>query len=101
PGTPVGNGSQLTAREGDSLRFLCSVASSPPATLGWVTGGPSRRGRPPVGGESAASGATQRDRPKDQGAVTACPCRSKEEARLRGPFQLCRRVQPPAGDPGL
>uniref|UniRef100_A0A452IBR4 Ig-like domain-containing protein n=1 Tax=Gopherus agassizii TaxID=38772 RepID=A0A452IBR4_9SAUR len=25
--------------EGDSLRFLCSVASSPPAVLGWVRGG--------------------------------------------------------------
>uniref|UniRef100_A0A674JK16 Ig-like domain-containing protein n=1 Tax=Terrapene triunguis TaxID=2587831 RepID=A0A674JK16_9SAUR len=36
PDTLVGNGSQLTAQEGDSLRFLCSVASNPPAALGWV-----------------------------------------------------------------
>ncbi|XP_065430720.1 sialic acid-binding Ig-like lectin 16 [Chrysemys picta bellii] len=39
PGSVVGNGSQLTAREGDSLRFLCSVSSNPPAALGWVRGG--------------------------------------------------------------
>uniref|UniRef100_A0A452IBR9 Ig-like domain-containing protein n=1 Tax=Gopherus agassizii TaxID=38772 RepID=A0A452IBR9_9SAUR len=39
PSTLVANGSQLSAREGDSLRFLCSVASSPPAVLGWVRGG--------------------------------------------------------------
>ncbi|KAG6922529.1 sialic acid binding Ig like lectin 10, partial [Chelydra serpentina] len=49
PGTPVGNGSQLTAREGDSLRFLCSVASSPPATLGWVRGGRAVEGAHPAG----------------------------------------------------
>ncbi|XP_050786709.1 sialic acid-binding Ig-like lectin 10 isoform X1 [Gopherus flavomarginatus] len=36
--TLVANGSQLSARKGDSLRFLCSVASSPPAVLGWVRG---------------------------------------------------------------
>uniref|UniRef100_A0A674JH48 Ig-like domain-containing protein n=1 Tax=Terrapene triunguis TaxID=2587831 RepID=A0A674JH48_9SAUR len=33
-----GRRSQLTAQEGDSLRFPCSVMSNPPATLGWVRG---------------------------------------------------------------
>uniref|UniRef100_A0A8C3F310 Ig-like domain-containing protein n=1 Tax=Chrysemys picta bellii TaxID=8478 RepID=A0A8C3F310_CHRPI len=46
----VGNGSQLTAREGDSLRFLCSIASSPPATLAWVRGGRAIKGAGPMEG---------------------------------------------------
>ncbi|XP_039369237.1 hemicentin-2-like [Mauremys reevesii] len=49
PGTLVANGSQLSAREGDSLRFLCSVASSPPAALGWVRGGRALEGSRPMG----------------------------------------------------
>uniref|UniRef100_A0A8C0FZI8 Ig-like domain-containing protein n=1 Tax=Chelonoidis abingdonii TaxID=106734 RepID=A0A8C0FZI8_CHEAB len=47
--TLVANGSQLSAREGDSLRFLCSVASSPPAALGWVRGGRAIKGTRPAG----------------------------------------------------
>uniref|UniRef100_A0A8C3PA78 Ig-like domain-containing protein n=1 Tax=Chrysemys picta bellii TaxID=8478 RepID=A0A8C3PA78_CHRPI len=43
------NGSQLTAREGDSLRFLCSVASSPPTALCWVRGGRAVEGAHPAG----------------------------------------------------
>uniref|UniRef100_A0A674JHI3 Ig-like domain-containing protein n=1 Tax=Terrapene triunguis TaxID=2587831 RepID=A0A674JHI3_9SAUR len=39
PGTLVANGSQLMGQEGDSLRFLCSVTSNPPAALGWARGG--------------------------------------------------------------
>ncbi|XP_065430716.1 sialic acid-binding Ig-like lectin 10 [Chrysemys picta bellii] len=68
PSTVVVNGSQLTAREGDSLLFLCSIAGSPPADLCWVRGGPSRRGHPLRGGESAAAGAAQRDG-RGRGAV--------------------------------
>uniref|UniRef100_A0A8C0G0D6 Ig-like domain-containing protein n=1 Tax=Chelonoidis abingdonii TaxID=106734 RepID=A0A8C0G0D6_CHEAB len=49
PSTLVANGSQLSAREGDSLRFLCSVASSPPAALGWVRGGRAIKGTRPAG----------------------------------------------------
>uniref|UniRef100_A0A674JGY9 Ig-like domain-containing protein n=1 Tax=Terrapene triunguis TaxID=2587831 RepID=A0A674JGY9_9SAUR len=49
PGTAVGNGSQLTAREGDSLRFLCSITSSPPAALRWVRGGRAVEGARPAG----------------------------------------------------
>ncbi|KAM9114664.1 LOW QUALITY PROTEIN: sialic acid-binding Ig-like lectin 16 [Pangshura tecta] len=44
PGTLVANGSQRTAREGDSLRFLCSLTSSLPTELHWV------RGRRAIGG---------------------------------------------------
>uniref|UniRef100_A0A8C3I2G7 Ig-like domain-containing protein n=1 Tax=Chrysemys picta bellii TaxID=8478 RepID=A0A8C3I2G7_CHRPI len=39
----------LTAREGDSLRFLCSVASSPPTALCWVRGGRAVEGAHPAG----------------------------------------------------
>uniref|UniRef100_A0A674JEU9 Ig-like domain-containing protein n=1 Tax=Terrapene triunguis TaxID=2587831 RepID=A0A674JEU9_9SAUR len=49
PGTLVANGSQLIAQEGDSLRFLCSLASSPPAVLGWVRGGQAVEGARPPG----------------------------------------------------
>ncbi|XP_065430165.1 sialic acid-binding Ig-like lectin 14 [Chrysemys picta bellii] len=49
PGTPVGNGSQITAQEGDSLRFLCSISSSLPATLAWVRGGRAIEGTRPAG----------------------------------------------------
>uniref|UniRef100_A0A674JMR3 Ig-like domain-containing protein n=1 Tax=Terrapene triunguis TaxID=2587831 RepID=A0A674JMR3_9SAUR len=91
PGTLVANGSQLIAQEGDSLRFLCSLASSPPAVLGWVRGGQAVEGaRPP--GENHLRLELPNVTAED-GGLYRCWAQN-EERSAQGTFQL----QPPAGD---
>uniref|UniRef100_A0A674JFM1 Ig-like domain-containing protein n=1 Tax=Terrapene triunguis TaxID=2587831 RepID=A0A674JFM1_9SAUR len=85
PSTPVGNGSQLTAREGDSLRFLCSIASSPPATLAWVRGGRAIEGAHPAGENQLRlelPNVTAED-----GGLYGCWAQNKESS-AQGTFQL-------------
>ncbi|XP_053866993.1 sialic acid-binding Ig-like lectin 16 [Malaclemys terrapin pileata] len=48
PGTLVANGSQITAREGDSLQFLCSLPSIPSMVLSWVMGSRAAGGARPM-----------------------------------------------------
>ncbi|CAM4698048.1 unnamed protein product, partial [Caretta caretta] len=78
-------GSQLTAREGDSLRFLCSVASNPPAVLGWVRGGRAVEGARPTGENQL-----QLELPNvtaEDGGLYGCWARNKESS-AQGTFQL-------------
>ncbi|KAM9114226.1 LOW QUALITY PROTEIN: sialic acid-binding Ig-like lectin 16 [Pangshura tecta] len=85
PGTLVANGSQLSAREGDSLRFLCSVTSSPPAALGWVRGGQAMEGARPTGENQL-----RLELPNvtaEAGGLYGCWARNKESSAL-GTFQL-------------
>ncbi|XP_044847604.1 sialic acid-binding Ig-like lectin 13 [Mauremys mutica] len=85
PSTKVANGSQLSAREGDSLRFLCSVASSPPAALGWVRGGRAVEGARPMGENQLRlelPNVTAED-----GGLYGCWARNKESS-AQGTFQL-------------
>uniref|UniRef100_A0A8C3I3L7 Ig-like domain-containing protein n=1 Tax=Chrysemys picta bellii TaxID=8478 RepID=A0A8C3I3L7_CHRPI len=85
PGTSVANGSQLTAREGDSLRFLCSVASSPPTALGWVNGGRAIEGAHPAGENQLwleLPNVTAED-----GGLYGCWAQNKESS-AQGTFQL-------------
>uniref|UniRef100_A0A8C4Y8J5 Ig-like domain-containing protein n=1 Tax=Gopherus evgoodei TaxID=1825980 RepID=A0A8C4Y8J5_9SAUR len=85
PGTLVVNGSQLTAREGDSLRFVCSVASNPPAVLGWVKGGRAVEGTCPVGENQLRlelPNVTAED-----GGLYRCWAQNKESS-AQGTFQL-------------
>ncbi|XP_073179643.1 sialic acid-binding Ig-like lectin 13 [Lepidochelys kempii] len=92
PGTPVGNGSQLTAWEGDSLRFLCSVASNPPAVLGWVRGDRAVEGARPTGENQL-----QLELPNvtaEDGGLYGCWARN-EESSAQGTFQLL--VESPTG----
>ncbi|XP_073179203.1 sialic acid-binding Ig-like lectin 13 isoform X3 [Lepidochelys kempii] len=94
PGTPVGNGSQLTAREGDSLRFLCSVASNPPAVLGWVRGGRAVEGARPTGENQL-----QLELPNvtaEDGGLYGCWARN-EESSAQGTFQLLVEYSPRPG----
>ncbi|XP_026518466.1 sialic acid-binding Ig-like lectin 13, partial [Terrapene carolina triunguis] len=92
PDTLVGNGSQLTAQEGDSLRFLCSVASNPPAALGWV-----RRaveGTHPVGENQLRlelPNVTAED-----GGLYGCWAQNKESS-AQGTFQLLVEYSPRPG----
>ncbi|CAM4678825.1 unnamed protein product [Lepidochelys olivacea] len=94
PGTPVGNGSQLTAREGDSLRFLCSVASNPPAVLGWVRGGRAVEGARPTGENQL-----QLELPNvtaEDGGLYGCWARNGESS-AQGTFQLLVEYSPRPG----
>ncbi|XP_050786707.1 sialic acid-binding Ig-like lectin 16 [Gopherus flavomarginatus] len=94
PSTLVANGSQLSAWEGDSLRFLCSVASSPPAVLGWVRGGRAIEGTHPVGENQL-----QLDLPnvtaEDRG-LYRCWAQRKESS-AQGTFQLQVEYSPRPG----
>uniref|UniRef100_A0A674JDV8 Ig-like domain-containing protein n=1 Tax=Terrapene triunguis TaxID=2587831 RepID=A0A674JDV8_9SAUR len=94
PSTPVGNGSQLTAREGDSLRFLCSIASSPPATLAWVRGGRAIEGAHPAGENQLRlelPNVTAED-----GGLYGCWAQNKESS-AQGTFQLLVEYSPRPG----
>ncbi|XP_053867199.1 sialic acid-binding Ig-like lectin 11 [Malaclemys terrapin pileata] len=94
PGTPVGNGSQITAQEGDSLRFLCSVASSPPAVLGWVRGGRAVEGACPMGENQLRlelPNVTAED-----GGLYGCWAQRKESS-AQGTFQLLVEYSPRPG----
>ncbi|XP_053867179.1 sialic acid-binding Ig-like lectin 16 [Malaclemys terrapin pileata] len=94
PSTTVGNGSQLTAREGDSLRFLCSVASSPPAALGWVNGGRAIEGAHPTGENQLRlelPNVTAED-----GGLYGCWAQNKESS-AQGTFQLLVEYSPRPG----
>ncbi|KAM9114219.1 LOW QUALITY PROTEIN: sialic acid-binding Ig-like lectin 16 [Pangshura tecta] len=85
PGTLVANGSQLSAREGDSLRFLCSVASSPPVALGWVRGGQAMEGARPTGENQL-----RLELPNvtaEAGGLYGCWAQ-REESSAQGTFQL-------------
>ncbi|XP_032659201.1 sialic acid-binding Ig-like lectin 16 [Chelonoidis abingdonii] len=91
PGALVANGSQLMAREGDSLRFLCSVASSPPAALGWVRGGQAIEGTHPVGENQL-----QLELPNvtaEEGGLYGCWAQNKESS-AQGTFQLLVEYSP-------
>ncbi|CAM5124813.1 unnamed protein product [Natator depressus] len=94
PGTPVGNGSQLTAREGDSLRFLCSVASNPPAVLGWVRGGRAVEGARPTGENQLQLELP--DVTAEAGGLYGCWARN-EESSAQGTFQLLVEYSPRPG----
>ncbi|XP_039369236.1 sialic acid-binding Ig-like lectin 16 [Mauremys reevesii] len=94
PGTEVGNGSQLTAREGDSLRFLCSITSSPPAVLGWVRGGRAIEGTRPTGENQL-----RLELPNvtaEAGGLYGCWARNKESS-AQGTFQLLVEYSPRSG----
>ncbi|CAM5124811.1 unnamed protein product [Natator depressus] len=94
PGTPVANGSQLTAREGDSLRFLCSVASNPPAVLGWVRGGRAVEGARPTGENQLQLELP--DVTAEAGGLYGCWARN-EESSAQGTFQLLVEYSPRLG----
>uniref|UniRef100_A0A674JIK3 Ig-like domain-containing protein n=1 Tax=Terrapene triunguis TaxID=2587831 RepID=A0A674JIK3_9SAUR len=85
PGTSVANGSQLTAREGDSLRFFCSAASSPPAALRWVTVGRAIEGAHPAG-ENQLRLELPNVTAEDEG-LYGCWAQNKEST-AQGMFQL-------------
>ncbi|XP_039369235.1 sialic acid-binding Ig-like lectin 10 [Mauremys reevesii] len=92
PGTLVANGSQLSAREGDSLRFLCSVASSPPAVLRWVRGDRAIEGSRPMGENQLRlelPNVTAED-----GGLYGCWARNNESS-AQGMFQLL--IESPTG----
>uniref|UniRef100_A0A674JGV2 Ig-like domain-containing protein n=1 Tax=Terrapene triunguis TaxID=2587831 RepID=A0A674JGV2_9SAUR len=94
PGTAVGNGSQLTAREGDSLRFLCSITSSPPAALRWVRGGRAVEGARPAGENQLwleLPNVTAEDR-----GLYGCWAKN-EESSAQGTFQLLIEYSPRPG----
>ncbi|XP_065276010.1 sialic acid-binding Ig-like lectin 11 [Emys orbicularis] len=94
PSTPVGNGSQLTAQEGDSLRFLCSVTSSPPAVLGWVRGG-----RAIKGAHLAGENQLRLELPNvtaEDGGLYGCWAQRKESS-AQGTFQLLVEYSPRPG----
>ncbi|KAM9114218.1 sialic acid-binding Ig-like lectin 16 [Pangshura tecta] len=94
PGTLVANGSQLSAREGDSLRFLCSVASSPPAALRWVRGGQAMEGARPTGENQL-----QLELPNvtaEAGGLYGCWAQNKESS-AQGTFQLLIEYSPRQG----
>ncbi|XP_053866270.1 sialic acid-binding Ig-like lectin 16 [Malaclemys terrapin pileata] len=94
PSTMVRNGSQLTAREGDSLRFLCSIASSPPAALGWVRGGRAIEGAHPAG-ENQLRLELPNVTAKD-GGLYGCWAKNKESS-AQGTFQLLIEYSPRLG----
>ncbi|XP_039369255.1 sialic acid-binding Ig-like lectin 13 [Mauremys reevesii] len=85
PGTLVANGSQLAAWEGDSLRFLCSVASSPPAALGWVRGGRAIEGSRPMGENQLQLELLNMT--AEAGGLYGCWAQNKESS-AQGTFQL-------------
>ncbi|XP_032659204.1 sialic acid-binding Ig-like lectin 13 isoform X2 [Chelonoidis abingdonii] len=94
PSTLVANGSQLSAREGDSLRFLCSVASSPPAALGWVRGGRAIKGTRPAGENQL-----QLELPNvtdEDGGLYGCWAQNKQSS-AQGTFQLQVEYSPRLG----
>ncbi|XP_039368616.1 sialic acid-binding Ig-like lectin 10 [Mauremys reevesii] len=94
PSTLVANGSQLTAREGDSLRFLCSVASSPRAAVGWVKGGRAVEGTRPMGENQL-----QLELPNvmaEDGGLYRCWAQ-REESSAQGTFQLQVEYSPRPG----
>ncbi|XP_053866269.1 sialic acid-binding Ig-like lectin 16 [Malaclemys terrapin pileata] len=94
PSTVVANSSQLTAREGDSLRFLCSVASSPPAALGWVRGG-----RAVEDTRSAGKNPLRLELPNvmaEDGGLYGCWAKNKESS-AQGTFQLLVEYSPRPG----
>ncbi|XP_034612864.1 sialic acid-binding Ig-like lectin 5 [Trachemys scripta elegans] len=94
PSTAVGNGSQLTAREGDSLRFLCSIASSPPATLVWVRGGQAIEGAGPMEGNQLRL-ELPNVKAEDRG-LYGCLAQNKEST-AQGTFQLLVEYSPRPG----
>ncbi|XP_053866327.1 sialic acid-binding Ig-like lectin 14 [Malaclemys terrapin pileata] len=92
--TTVGNGSQLTAREGDSLRFLCSIASSPPATLAWVRGG-----RAIEGVDHMGKNQLRLELPNvtaEDGGLYGCLAQNNESS-AQGTFQLLVEYSPRPG----
>ncbi|XP_065430721.1 sialic acid-binding Ig-like lectin 5 [Chrysemys picta bellii] len=94
PGTVVGNGSQFTAREGDSLRFLCSVSSSPPAALGWVRGARAVEGACPLE-ENQLRLELPNVTAEDRGLYGCWAQREKSSAQ--GTFQLLVEYSPRPG----
>ncbi|XP_029769513.1 sialic acid-binding Ig-like lectin 16 [Terrapene carolina triunguis] len=94
PGTSVANGSQLTAREGDSLRFFCSAASSPPAALRWVTVGRAIEGAHPAG-ENQLRLELPNVTAEDEG-LYGCWAQNKEST-AQGMFQLLVEYSPRLG----
>ncbi|XP_034612862.1 sialic acid-binding Ig-like lectin 11 [Trachemys scripta elegans] len=94
PSTAVGNGSQFTAREGDSLRFLCSITSSPPATLVWVRGGRAIEGAGPVW-ENQLRLELPNLTAEDRG-LYGCWAQNKESS-AQGTFQLLVEYSPRPG----
>uniref|UniRef100_A0A8C4Y907 Ig-like domain-containing protein n=1 Tax=Gopherus evgoodei TaxID=1825980 RepID=A0A8C4Y907_9SAUR len=94
PSTLVANGSQLSAREGDSLRFLCSVASSPPAVLGWVRGG-----RIIEGASLEGENQLRLELPNvtvEDGGLYGCWAQNKQSS-AQGTFQLLIEYSPQLG----
>nr|XP_042701963.1 sialic acid-binding Ig-like lectin 5 [Chrysemys picta bellii] len=94
PSNAVGNGSQLTAREGDSLRFLCSIASSPPATLAWVRGGRAIKGAGPMEGNQLRL-ELPNVKAEDRG-LYGCWAQNNESS-AQGTFQLLVEYSPRPG----
>ncbi|XP_023968540.3 sialic acid-binding Ig-like lectin 13 [Chrysemys picta bellii] len=94
PDPLVGNGSQLTAREGDSLRFLCSVASNPRTELGWVRGGRAVEGTRPV-----VENQLRLELPNvtaEDGGLYGCWAQNNESS-AQGTFQLLVEYSPRPG----
>ncbi|XP_067413586.1 sialic acid-binding Ig-like lectin 11 [Emydura macquarii macquarii] len=92
--TPVVNGSQLTAPEGDSLRFLCSVTSRSPATLAWLRGGRAIKDTISVGENQL-----QLELPNmtaEDGGLYGCQAQSQESS-AQGTFQLLIEYSPRLG----
>uniref|UniRef100_A0A8C3I2R9 Ig-like domain-containing protein n=1 Tax=Chrysemys picta bellii TaxID=8478 RepID=A0A8C3I2R9_CHRPI len=84
----------LTAREGDSLRFLCSVASSPPTALCWVRGGRAVEGAHPAG-ENQLRLELPNVTAKD-GGLYGCWAKNMESS-AQGTFQLLIEYSPRPG----
>ncbi|XP_065276015.1 sialic acid-binding Ig-like lectin 11 [Emys orbicularis] len=94
PGTLLANGSQLMGQEGDSLRFLCSIASSPPAVLGWERGG-----RALEGARLPGKNQLQLELPNvtaEDGGLYRCWAKNKESS-AQGTFQLLVEYSPRPG----
>ncbi|XP_029769512.1 sialic acid-binding Ig-like lectin 10 [Terrapene carolina triunguis] len=94
PGTLVANGSQLMGQEGDSLRFLCSVTSNPPAALGWARGG-----RAVEGAHLAGENQLWLELPNvtaEDGGLYGCWAQNVESS-AQGTFQLLVEYSPRPG----
>ncbi|XP_067387486.1 sialic acid-binding Ig-like lectin 16, partial [Emydura macquarii macquarii] len=92
--TPVVNGSQLTAPEGNSLRFLCSVASRSPAMLAWLRGGRAIKDTISVGENRLQL--ELRNVTAEDGGLYGCQAQSQERS-AQGTFQLLVEYSPRLG----
>ncbi|XP_067413587.1 sialic acid-binding Ig-like lectin 16 [Emydura macquarii macquarii] len=92
--TLVVNGSQLTAQEGNSLRFLCSIASRSPATLAWLRGGRAIKDTISVGENRLQL--ELRNVTVEDGGLYGCQAQSQERS-AQGTFQLLVEYSPRLG----